>query len=119
MADIYENLRQVANTVFGEFKQGTVSYVALTAQAGATPDRPLPPLETPTVINATVRAVSTKYVDGSHIVQSDLEVSFPNSGFTPVLEGMFDIDGSRYKIIELMKRPSAGTPVSFTAIVRS
>jgi hypothetical protein len=118
MANIYDDLRQVAVDVFGEFKQGDVHYVSLTASVGARPDRPNEPVETITPVNATVKPVSTKYVDGTHIIQSDVEISFANTGLIPSLTGFFTVDGARFKIIEVMKRPAAGNPVSFTVIAR-
>lgn len=118
MTNFYDDMRAVASEVFAEFKQGTVAYVGLTSVAGATPDAPGAPVETATTINATVRPVSTKYVDGSHIVQSDRQVSMPNDGTTPQMSGFMRIDGVDHKIIEIMPRPAAGTPVTYTVIVR-
>lgn len=115
---IYDDLRDVASDVFAEFKQGTVQYVEMQAQAGATPDAPLPPVAVPHALNATVRPVSTKYVDGSHIVQSDRQITMPNDGVTPSMNGYMTIDGSKYKIVEIMPVPAAGDPVTFTVIVR-
>lgn len=116
---IYDDMRAVAGEVFGEFKQGVVRYVRLTAQPGATPDDPGEPVQTPFPLNATVRPVSTKYVDGSHIVQSDRQIAMPNTGvIEPDMSGFVEIDGSHYKIIEIMPRPAAGRPVLWLLIVR-
>ena len=119
MADFHDQLRDVASQLFEQFKQGVVQYVALTPQAGATPDEPGEPVETSTTVNATVRAVSTKYVDGTSVLQTDKEISLPNDGIYPDPKGFFLVDGIRHKIIEKMNRPAAGTPVSFTCIVRA
>lgn len=115
---IYDDMRDIASDVFAEFKQGSVSYVDVAATAGARPDLPGVSVETITAINATVRPVSTNYVDGSHIVQSDKQVSMPNDGVTPSIKGFVVIDGARHKIIEVMANPAAGEAVSFTLIVR-
>ena len=115
---IYDDARQVANELFGEFKQGDVRYIGLTPQPGGTPDDPLPPIPTNVSINATVRPVSTKYVDGSHIVQSDKQVSMPNAGVVPTMSGSIRIDGATHKIIEIMPRPAAGDPVVWVLVVR-
>lgn len=115
---IYDEMRGVANELFDEFKQGTVRYVALQQVPGSTPDDPQPAQRVTTEINATVRPVSTKYVDGSHIVQSDKQVSMPNAGIEPSMSGFVEIDGTDYKIVEIMPRPAAGVPVTWTVIVR-
>lgn len=114
----YDDMQAVASDVLGEFKQGSVSYIELTPQAGSTPDAPLPPTTVTTVINATVRPVSTKYVDGTHIVQSDRQVTFAGDAATPNMNGFIEIDGARYKIVEILPAPAAGTVVSYTLIVR-
>lgn len=118
MANFYEEMQAVAADVLAEFKQGTVIYVGLKAQAGATPDDPGEPVETQTAVNAAARAVSTKYVDGTHIVQSDRQVTMPGNGPVPDMNGYMLIDGVRYKIVEIMPIPAAGTPVTFILIVR-
>lgn len=118
MANFYEEMQSVASGVLAEFKQGTIIYVGLTAQPGATPDDPGVPTEVQTTVNAVARAVSTKYVDGTHIVQSDRQVTMPGDGPVPDMNGYMLIDGVRYKIVEIMPIPAAGTPVTFIVIVR-
>lgn len=115
----YDDMQIVASDVLAEFKQGSVSYIAITPQPGSTPDEPLPPIPAdPVSLNATVRPVSTKYVDGTHIVQSDKQVTFAAGVVTPDISGFIDIDGSRFKIVEVLPVPAAGTVVTYTLIVR-
>lgn len=118
--NIYDEMRGVANEVFAEFKQGEVKYVAVTTTAGVSPDEPASTGETVSdPLNTTARTVSTKYVDGTHIVQSDKQVNMPNNGVTePKMSGFLLIDGVRHKIIEIMPRPAAGTPITWTIIAR-
>lgn len=118
MTDFYQEMQAVAAEVLAQFKQGTVVYVALTAQAGATPDDPGVPVDVPHPVNATVKPVSMKYVDGTNIVQSDRQVTMPGDGVEPDSNGYMLIDGARYKIIEIKRIPAAGTPVTFIVIVR-
>ncbi len=118
MSDFYSDLRAVASNVLSEFKQGSVSYVRMQSVVGATPDDPGTPIEVVSPLNATVRPVSTKYVDGSHIIQSDRQVTMPNDGIEPKMSGFIRIDGSDHKIIEIMPRPAAGDPITYTVIVR-
>lgn len=115
---IYDDARAIAGELLSEFKQGIVEYVSLVPAPGSTPDDPGEPTYRYTTIPSTVRPVSTKYVDGSHIVQSDRQVSMPNVGITPDMNGSIRIDGVVYKIIEVMARPSAGPAVLFILIVR-
>jgi len=115
---IYDDMRQIASDVIGEFQQGSVVYVALEKQPGGTPDRPTPSVPVPHPINAVARPVSTKYVDGTNIVQSDKQITMPNDGVTPDMTGSIKIDGVSHKIIEIMPRPAAGTPVVWTVICR-
>lgn len=117
---IYDDMRGVANEVFAEFKQGEVKYVGVTTTVGSSPDEPTSTGEIISdALNTTVRTVSTKYVDGSHIVQSDKQASIPNDGvIEPKMSGYLMVDDVRYKIIEIMPRPAAGTPVTWTVIVR-
>lgn len=116
---IYDDARNVATELLAEFAQGTVLYVTLTHVPGATPDAPGTPVPSETAVNATVQPVSTRYVDGSHIVMTDKQVTIANDGsITPDMDGSLKIDGLTHKIIEIMPRPAAGDPVTWTIIVR-
>lgn len=117
---IYDEMRDVATELFVEFKQGVIQYVPVVTTAGGSPDEPASSSRgDPITLNATARPVSTKYVDGSHIIQSDRQVTIPNNGkATPEMKGFIRIDGVDYKIIQIMPRPAAGDPISWTVIVR-
>lgn len=115
---IYDDLRAVASEVFAEFRQGVVEYVRFDRPTGGTPDDPGEPVPVPTRINATVKPVSQRYIDGSLITGSEVEVAMPNDDVVPTMDGMVRIDGVQHKIVRLMPRPAAGVPVSFTLIVK-
>lgn len=117
---IYDDMRGVASELFAEFKQGMIEYIGVTSTAGGSPDEPATVTDaSPVALNATARPVSTKYVDGTHIVQSDKQVTIPNNGKAePSINGFLRIDGVRHKIIEIMPRPAAGDPITWTVIVR-
>jgi len=117
---IYDDMRAVATEIFAEFKQGTIRYVGVTTTAGATPDEPNGTVDaTPVTINATARPVSTKYLAGTSIVETDIQVTIPNDGLVvPSMSGYLLIDGTKYKIIAVMARPAAGVPITWTVIVR-
>ena len=116
---IYDDMRAVALDVMNEFQQGDISYVEIQRTEGATPDDPDEPVPVPYKLTATARPVSTKYVDGSHIIQSDRQITMPNDGrVEPDMSGYVTIDQSSFKIIEIMPRPAAGRPVVWLLIVR-
>lgn len=117
---IYDDLRDAAGELFTEFKQGTVQYVPIETTPGATPDRPGSTAKgTAITLTATAKPVSTKYVDGSRVIESDIEVTIPNDGkATPTMAGYIRIDGSDHKIISIMPKPAAGDPIVWAVIVR-
>lgn len=117
---IYDDLRGVANSVLADFQHGVVQYVPVVTVPGATPDRPASSVKgTPLTVQTVVRSVSTKYVDGSHVVMSDKQVTIPNDGVvSPQMSGFVRIDNIDHKIIEIMPRPASGDPVVWTVVVR-
>lgn len=114
----YDEMRAVASDVFAEFKQGTIEYVTMQPAAGSTPDDPGDPVVTVIPLNATAKPVSQRYVDGTHITGSEVEIAMPNDGVTPQMTGFIRIDSVTHKIVRIMARPAAGTPVSFNLIVK-
>lgn len=119
----YDDMRAVASDVIGEFKQGTVIYVEMQPQAGATPDNPSAPVPVEHPINAVTRPVEFKYVDGTQIVQSDEQFTIAAldaeaAGFEPSMTGFALIDGTRSKIVGIKRIPAAGDPITYTIIVR-
>lgn len=118
MANIYADLQKVASDVIGEFKQGEMVYIGLTAGTGGTIDNPAEPVETETAFNGVARGAQFKYVDNSKIFASDLQITMPADGVTPTLAGFIEIDGTRYKIVGVDAIPPAGTPVAYRVFVR-
>ena len=117
---IYDDMRKVAAQVMPEFKQGDIRYVSTTRDPSARPDRPGAATDTPSEpLNATASPVSTKYLAGTSIVETDIQVTIPNDGkATPDMNGKMRIDGTDYQIIAVMSRPAAGDPISWTVVVR-
>jgi hypothetical protein len=116
---LYDELQSVARDVLGTFAQGTVAYVSLTAGSGPVDD-PGAATETEHVLSsAVVRGVSQRYLIGGLAVATDLEVTTAIvPGLTFSLTGFVKIDGVRHKIVQIIGKPAAGTPVVFTLIVR-
>lgn len=115
---IYTDLQSLAASLLTEFKQGTVYLIKLTAGSGSE-DNPGAATETSYLLNATVKGVSKKYVDMAFAITSDLEVTASIiSGVTPTATDFIQIDSVRYKIIEDISVPAAGTAVAWKFIVR-
>lgn len=115
---IYEDTQAVAQDVLGEFKQGVIQYVKITKGSGPVDD---PGASTPSnyTINATASGVSMKYVNMNLAVASDLQIIAPvDIRYTPDVKDAVIIDGVRYKIVHIEKKPAAGTAVAYLMIVR-
>lgn len=117
MNDFYQEMQAVATDLIGEFQQGVIEYVAITPGTGPADD-PGEPTETVTRIDAVARGVSFKYVDGTNVVTSDLQTTFAGSAATPEMTGFIQVDGVRYKIVQIVRKPAAGTVVAWTVIFR-
>lgn len=117
---VYDDARAAALAVFTDpdLKQTAFKYRTYAAPAGATPDDPGTPVATDVVVNATARPVSTKYVDGTNIVQTDVQITVVNDGSAvPTMEGFMLINDVEHKIVALMAK-SVTDPVVWTLIVR-
>jgi hypothetical protein len=117
MSDFYSDMRNVASDLLGEFNQGSIQYIAVTAGSG-TPDDPGAVVETVTDVNGVARGVKFSYIDNSLVVSTDLQVTIPADVVTPSITGFVRIDGLRYKIVKIIPKPAAGAPVACTLIVR-
>lgn len=115
---IYDELKPVADAILSEFKQGTVKLVRLVAGAGAVDD-PGSATETETDLNAVAKGVTFKYVRDGFALSTDLIVTCAAlDGVTVTKNDFIDIDGTRYKIVEDISPPAAGTRVVWKFIVR-
>lgn len=117
MSGFYSDMQNLTTDLLRVFNQGNVAYVAMVPGNGPEDD-PGEPSEATTPINATVRGVEFKYERMGSTVMGDLQVTFAAGGISPEMTGFFDIDGQRYKVVEIHANPSAGTVVAYTCIVR-
>ena len=130
MADIYTRTQGTASRLLGKFAQGTVT---LTRSTPGTPDPETPwePAEPTTVsytLSATVKGVSSEYVDGTVILATDLEVTAAvlatdeNGAEVSIDPDMstdaLSIDGQAVTIVRDVSVPAAGTEVALRWIVR-
>jgi len=117
MTGFYDEMQGVASDLLNEFKQGEIEYIAITSGNGPA-DNPGPSREQPYPLDAVARGVKFKYVDGSNVVASDMQVTMPGNGVRPDAKGFVSIDKTRYKVVQVIQKPAAGVPVAFTVIFR-
>lgn len=118
MNDFYKDMQAIASGLLAEFKQGDVRYVQVTPGTGPA-DRPGKPTETPHTVDAAARGVQQRYVDGSNIVQSDMQITMAvKPGLVPDMFGFVEGDGTRFKIVGVQQIPPFGMPVSYVIIFR-
>lgn len=115
----YDDMKIVASGVIAEFAQGVIQFERTTPGSGPAYD-PGEPAITPYTVSGTVKGVSRKYVDGTQILQSDLQVTIPGDvGFVPAMTDRIIIDGRSYnEIVSIKAIPPAGTAVVFVVIFR-
>jgi len=117
---IYDEMQKVAQEILSdpEFKQSVIQHVQITPGVGPV-DNPGPSSEVVTALDATARGVSFKYVASGLAVAGDLQVTAAvKAGITPKQSDFIDIDGVRYKIMQILFRPAAGVKVAWTFIVQ-
>lgn len=118
MSDFYSDMQNVAAEILGEFKQGVIAYIGVTPGNGPA-HNPGPSVEAaPVIVSGVARGVKAKYVDGTTIVATDLQMTMPGKGVAPAMNGFVTIDGVRHKIVHIDRKPSAGTVVAWTVIIR-
>lgn len=115
---IYDEMQGTVRDVMAEFKQGTISYVQITPGNGPV-DNPGPSTQKKFPINGAANGVQAKYIASGLAIASDLQVVAPvDPLYVPDMKGSIEIDGTPYKIVQLMPKPPAGTPVAYLYIVR-
>jgi hypothetical protein len=111
-------MQATASKLLKTFNQGTIKLIKITDGTGPAYD-PGDPVPTPYDLDGTVRGVSSKYVDGTLVLESDLQVTAAVHAIqTPTLKDKVSIDGNEYAIIKIIKIPAAGTTITNIIIVR-
>lgn len=116
---LYDDMQAVAKDVLTDFNQGVIQYVAVTPGNGPA-DNPGPATETPyTLTAATARGVQFRYVQNGMAIASDSQITMAvDSRFTPDVKGFVIKDNVRYKIVQVVKKPDAGTVAAYVLIIR-
>ena len=122
----YDDMQNVAADVLKEFKQGVIKYVDVTSGTGPADD-PGEPTENEFTLDGAARGVKFKYVQNGFAVASDLQITSSLKAknennadviLNPNMKGFISVDGESFKIVKILPKPAAGTPVAFVFIVR-
>jgi hypothetical protein len=118
---VYDEMADVASEVLSEFKQGTVILVR-TTPGEPDPDTPWIPVDDQVdeyPLSAIAKGVSQKYVDGTTILATDMEIVAAVAEVSPMMEtDQIKVDGKAVTISRKMQIPAAGNPVAYRFIVR-
>ena len=117
MSDFYDDMQGIASNLLNEFKQGEIKYIAVIPGIGPA-DNPGASQEVPYILDAVAKGVSFRYIDHTNILATDLQITMPGAGVVPLPNGFMMVDGVRHKIIQIIPKPAAGTPVAFSVIIR-
>lgn len=101
-----------------EVQQGVIKYIERGTTTGD-PWNPTAGASTEHTLKAVATGVSQKYVDGTFIVSTDLEVTSSVFAVMPNVSGTVSIDGQEMQVVKAWKIPAAGTPISYKMIVRA
>jgi hypothetical protein len=71
----------------------------------------------PIAIDAVVKGVSQKYVDGERIVATDLEATLPGDVLIDAGSNVA-VNGDPVQVIAVMPTPASGTPVIVKVVLR-
>lgn len=115
---IYDEMQDIARDVLGEFRQEGLRYIRVTPGTGPKDD-PGPAVVTPFDIDAAARGVAFKYVNGSTIVTTDLQLTMAvRDDVTPDMHGFVEAGGKRCKVIAVQPIPPTGVTVAHVVIFR-
>lgn len=118
MADFYDRMRGVASGLLQRFAQGAVSIIR-DEEGIPDPIRPHDPppwIERKYRVNAVVRGVSQRFVDGELITASDLQATIEAGVIVPEMGDRIEVDGTRHVIKRIVPIPAAGTAAAYTII---
>lgn len=117
---LYDEMQNLARDILSDpdFKQSPIRYIAIIPGSG-TPDDPGPSTSVPYDLDAVAKGVSYKYVKDGLALSTDKTVTAAiRSDLVPDMKGFIEIDGERYKIVQDITAPAAGTRVVWKWIVR-
>lgn len=120
----YSKMRLVADRLLNRFNQKSptgsgIRYIDMQPASGGTPDNPGTPTPVPYALEGVARGVSFKYVQSGLAVASDLQATVAvRDDVTPKISGFVELDGHRYKIVQVIPIPPVGVTVANRLIFR-
>lgn len=119
MADFYTELQGVAADVLTEFKQGVIQLVATTPGIGPAHNPGNPTTVSTTLPGAVVLGIEQRYMAQALVVGAEKQVtSSVVAGIDPKNGYKITIDGTPFRIVEVINVPAAGTPVVWKFLIR-
>jgi len=124
---IYDDLRDAAVEALGELAQGTVTLTRTTRAATTSYDPGAVTGVAVYTLDAVVSGVSRKYVDGTLILASDLQLTVSpqatlSDGTTvadvaPLMTDGISVDGKDRKVKKILATPAAGTAAVYLIFI--
>ncbi|GHC79408.1 hypothetical protein [Limoniibacter endophyticus] len=115
----YAKMAGSAARLLTRFNQGmvTISRIVQGEPDPTTPWVPGEPTITTETLQATVKRVEQKFIDGTLIVGTEDQITFAVPSFEPSLSDEFTVDGKVRVLKDLRPLPGAGLPVAYIAFV--
>ena len=117
MADFYERMQATATRLLTKYKQGSVIFRRISITAGSNPWDASVGSSVDYTLKCAVEPVHQKYIDNSTVLSTDRQVLFSSLEIEPENTDQIIIDGKTFEIKKLMRYPSAGIPIYYTAII--
>lgn len=115
---IVDKLRPVAKKLLTQEKQGTIEIGRQVVMPGETEYDPPTYSTNYTEIPAIAKGADQKYVDGSEILATDLQIFAYVESYAPQAGDLIRVDGRNVVIIRQDPVPAAGVPVAWRFFVR-
>lgn len=117
---IFDDMQKVAKSLLGnaKFTQGSMVLVRNIPGAGSASDPGAAETRRYPVVSVPPRGAKYAYIMKNLAVASDLQMTFAPIEVEPLPRDFFEINGVPYKIMYIDRKPSAGTAVAFTLILR-
>jgi hypothetical protein len=121
MSGFYSRMQGTASRLLAKYAQGVVVLSRAGTPTGAANEWDLPTDADPTTwtLDATVKGVSAKYVNGDTVKATDLEIMAAVFADAPQLSDNLTIDGKPVTILQVMREPAAGDVVVWTILARA
>lgn len=115
---LYDDMREVARDVIGEFAQGSPVYVHVTPGNGPA-DEPGKPITKEYPLAGVARGARFKYVQRGLALATDLQITMAaRDDVTPDMNGFIKVGEDRLKIVAIDTIPPIGVAVTHVIMFR-